>query len=108
LFLDAEHYDRAWTAYERDPRGRTRPEYDRALEPLRDATPLLFPANDRKEVARAIETARAVGTPLVVYGAQEAYDATDLLREAGVPVLVDLGWPEPGRDRDPGATPDLP
>ncbi|MFW6078752.1 MAG: hypothetical protein ACODAE_03980, partial [Gemmatimonadota bacterium] len=42
LYLDADHYDRAWSAYERDPRGMARPEYDRTLEPLRDRSPVLF------------------------------------------------------------------
>ncbi len=107
LYLDAQHYDRVWQAYDRSPRGRARPEYDRALEPLRAPQPVLFPAADRKEVERAIKTAKVIGEPLVVYGAQAAYDAADVLKAAGAPVLVDLDWPEPSRDADPADEPAL-
>jgi imidazolonepropionase-like amidohydrolase len=103
LHFDAAHYDAAWTAYEADPRGRARPEYDRALEPLRTRRPLLFPADGRKEIQRALETAREVERPVIVYGAQQAYEAADLLRAAGAPALVDLDWPRPPRDGDPEA-----
>jgi imidazolonepropionase-like amidohydrolase len=101
LHFDAEHYDRAWARYERDPRGVTRPEYDRVLEPLRNPTPLLFPAEGRKEIQRAITTGRDVDRQVIVYGAQRGYEAADVLRAAGVPVLVDVDWPRPPRDGDP-------
>ena len=107
LHFDADHYDAAWAAYEREPRGRTRPEYDRTLEPLRRPVPLLFPADGRKEILRALTTARDVGSPVVVYGAQRAYEAADVLRGAGTPVLVDLDWPAPERNADPAAEPSL-
>jgi imidazolonepropionase-like amidohydrolase len=103
LHFDAQHYDRVWSAYERDPRGTTRPEYDRVLEPLRNASPLLFPAEGSKEVQRAIDTAREVDRPVIVYGGHRAYEAADALRAARVPVLVDLDWPRAPRDGDPEA-----
>ncbi|MBW3552949.1 MAG: amidohydrolase family protein [Gemmatimonadetes bacterium] len=107
LHYDADHYDAAWSAYERDPRGRTRPEYDRALEPLRAPVPLLFPAEGRKEILRALETSRAMGSPVIVYGAQQGYEAVDVLKAGGVPVLVDMDWPRPPRNADPADEPTL-
>lgn len=107
LHFDARHYDQVWSAYERDPRGRARPEYDPALEPLRSPRPLLFPANDRVEIERALKTGKEIGAPLIIYGAQRGYEAVDLLRGAGVPVLVDLNWPRPPRESTPGTEPTL-
>jgi hypothetical protein len=103
LHFDAQHYGRAWAAYERQPKGcgpaRVRPGPGAPPDP----SPLLFPADGRKEIQRAIATAREVERPVIVYGAQRAYEAADLLRGAGVPVLVDLDWPRPPRDGDPEA-----
>ncbi|HUG41699.1 MAG TPA: amidohydrolase family protein [Longimicrobiales bacterium] len=107
LHFDADYYDAAWTAYEAEPRGRTRPEYDRTLEPLRGSVPLLFPAEGRKEILRALETSREVGAPVVVYGAQRGYEAVDALRGAGLPVLIDLDWPRLARNGDPADEPTL-
>jgi len=111
LYLDAQYYERAWAAYEADPRGGTRPEWDGALEPIRDQLlrgyPVLFPADDRKEILRAIATAKVMGVEPVLYGAQSAYTATDVLASAGTPVLVSLDWPTPPRNGDPEAVPTL-
>ncbi|MFQ5538522.1 MAG: amidohydrolase family protein, partial [Gemmatimonadota bacterium] len=111
LYLDAQFYDRIWRDYEEDPAGKTRPEWDRALEPLRtqlgDQYPVLFPAQNRKEIARAVESAGVMGVPLVVYGAQGAYGATDLLSDAGVPALVNVDWPGPDPKADPEDAPGL-
>ena len=111
LYLDAQFYDRVWDAYEADPAGKPRPEWDLALEPLRHQLsagyPVLFPGDNRKEIERAIVTSRVMGVKPVVYGAQAAYGAADLLASAGVPALVNLNWPSAPRDGDPMAVPAL-
>src|SRR5690606_27805797 len=111
LYLDAAHYGRVHDAYQADPRGRPRPEWDATLEPIRrqlaEGWPVLLPARDRIGVERAIRTAEAVGAPLVVYGMQGAWDAADLLAEAGAAALVDVNWPSPPRSGDPEAEPEL-
>ena len=111
LYYDAAHYRDSWEDYETDPRGKRRPEWDLALEPLRDQLdggwPVLFPANSRSDVGRALATTREMGVRPIVYGGQGTYEAADLLAEAGVPVLVDLDWPTPARGGDPEATPSL-
>ncbi len=105
LFLDAERYDRAWSLYEDDPRGRERPEFDRTLDPLRNAvtagTPFLFPGDDPKEIRRALRAGEEGGFTPLVYGARTAYRAPEAL--SGHPVLVNLDWPEAAEDGDPEA-----
>ena len=111
LYYDAAHYQDAWEAYEADPRGKQRPEWDLSLEPIRlqfgEGWPALFPADSRSDIGRAIATTREMGVTPVVYGAQGAYAAADVLAANGVPVLVNLDWPAPPRDGDPEAVPSL-
>jgi imidazolonepropionase-like amidohydrolase len=111
LYLDAQYYDRAWKAYDADPKGKEHPEWDGTLEPIRDQLhsqyPVLFPADDRKEILRAIATAKVMGVKPIVYGAQSAYQATDVLKAAATPVVVSLDWPTPPRNGDPDAEPAL-
>ena len=107
LYEDAAYYDRLWDAYEASRAGQARPEYDRALEPLRGSAPVLFPGSDRKEIQRAIRTGAEIGRPVIVYGAQAAWDAADVLRESSTPALVNIDWPTPPREPDPEAEPDL-
>ena len=111
LYYDAKHYGDAWAAYEADPKGKRRPEWDMALEPIRlqfdEAWPALFPATSRSDVGRAVETTREMGVKPIVYGGHGTYAAADLLADAGIPVLVDLEWPAPPTDADPEAVPSL-
>lgn len=111
LYYDAQHYGDAWSDYEADPRGKRRPEWDLALEPVRmqfdEGWPALFPATSRSDVGRALETTREMGVRPIVYGAHGTYAAADLLAAAGTPALVDLDWPAPPSDGDPEATPTL-
>ena len=111
FYYDAMHYRDVWADYEADPTGKRRPEWDVSLEPVRmqlaEAWPALFPADSRSDVGRAIRTTREMGVAPIVYGAQGAYAAADLLAANGVPALVNLDWPEPPRDGDPDAEPAL-
>src|SRR5690606_32006975 len=109
LYLDAAHYGRVHDAYQADPRGRPRPEWDATLEPIRrqlaEGWPVLLPARDRIEVEGAIRAAAARGARAVVYGLQGAWDAPDLLAEAGAARLVDGNWPRPPGAGAPAAEP---
>ncbi len=111
LYFDASHYQAVWADYEADPTGKRRPEWDRALEPIRaqfdEGWPVFFPGQDRKEIARAISTSVEMGVRPIVYGAQGAYAAADLLAASGVAALVNLDWPEAPRNGDPEAEPSL-
>ena len=111
LYYDAMHYQDAWAAYEADPRGKRRPEWDLALEPIRmqfaEGWPALFPADSRSDIGRALAATRAMGVRPIVYGAQQGYTSADLLAEYGVPALVNLDWPEAPTGGDPEAVPTL-
>ena len=111
LYYDAAHHAEVWAAYDETPRGRRRPEWDGALEPirrqLREDWPALFPASSRSDVVRALATTAEMDVRPVVYGAQGAWEAADLLAANEVPALVSLDWPAPPRDGDPDETPTL-
>jgi imidazolonepropionase-like amidohydrolase len=103
IYLDAAHYQLVKEAYARDPRGMTRPEYDRALEGVLESKQILLPANRLVEIDRMLRFAAELKQRAILYGARESYrpEAADLLKKAGVPVLVSLHWPEPSRDANP-------
>ena len=103
IYLDAEHYKLVKEAYARDPRGMTRPEYDRALEGVLESKQILLPANRLVESDRMLRFAAELKQRAILYGARECYrpEAGDLLKKAGVPVLVSLHWPEALRDANP-------
>ena len=107
LYMDANHASAYEERYMADPRGRRRPAYDRALGPVQAAIaggwPTLLPADEAREIRRAIKIARDTGMRLVVAGAQDAYSMADEIAAAGVSVLVDVDWPEENRDADPDA-----
>jgi imidazolonepropionase-like amidohydrolase len=106
-FIDAAHYDRAWTIYDNSPTGIERPQYDHALEPLRDVLNtngyVLLPGDWAHEVQRAIKIGEQMGVNTMVYGARQGYQIADELAEKDIPVLLDVNWPEPSRDADPEA-----
>src|SRR5271157_3401144 len=103
IYLDAEHYRLVKEAYARDPRGLTRPEYDRALEGVLESKQILLPANRLVEIDRMLRFAAELKQRAILYGAREGYrpEAADLLKKARVPVLMSLHWPEAPRDANP-------
>ena len=109
VLLDAGHYAAAVAAYEADPVGWRRPDFDPTLAPLAAAAAgnerILLPGSSAAEIARALRLGEEFGLDSIVYGGQEAYRLARVLAAAGVPVLVDVDWPEalPERDRDPDA-----
>lgn len=101
VYLDADHYAKAKEAYAKSPAGMERPAYDRALEGVLESPRILLPASSVVEIDRMLRFAKELKRPAILYGLHEAYAATDLLKQAGVPALVNLNWPSPPRDRDP-------
>ena len=102
IYLDAEHYKLVKAAYDKSPSGMQRPQYDRALEGVIDSKRILLPANREVEIDRMIHFSAELKQPTILYGVREAYrpDAVALLKKAGLPVLVSMHWPEPGRGAD--------
>ncbi len=101
IYLDADHYKLVKAAYERDPRGMKRPEYDRALEGVIESKRILLPAERLVEMDRMLRFGEELKQPTVLYGMREGYRAADLLKKHNSPVLVSLKWPEMARDADP-------
>lgn len=102
VYLDAEHYKLVKAAYDKNPSGMQRPQYDRAIEGVIDSKRILLPANRMVEIDRMIRFSAELKQPTILYGVREAYrpEAVELLKKAGLPVLVSLKWPEPGRGAD--------
>lgn len=101
LYLDAAHYRMAKQAYAAKTSGARRPGYDRALEGVLETRRVLLPATHVFEMERMIRLAREIDADPVLYGAHEAFRNPGLLKQAGVPVLVSLKWPERARDANP-------
>jgi imidazolonepropionase-like amidohydrolase len=103
IYLDADHYKAVKAAYDRDPRGMKRPDYDRALEGVIESKRILLPANRWVEIERMVRFGEELKQPTILYGMREGYDARaiDHLKGKHTPVLVSLKWPEAQRDAIP-------
>jgi len=107
LYLDLDQYKRAKQIYDGQPSGNRRPEYDHELEGLTEAPRLLLPANEAQQIDRILSFGQELKVPFVVYGAHEAYRRVEALKQANVPVLISLKWPEKPKDGDPRERPDF-
>ena len=105
LYSDADHERRYAAAYAANPRGQPRPRYDRALGPVQASIaggwPTVMPADGVSEIERVIKLGQDTGARPVIAGGYDAYEIADQIAAAGVPVLVNLDWPERNRDTDP-------
>ncbi len=101
LWLDAGHYRQVKEMYEKNPAGLARPAYDRALEGVLEATRVVLPAGSRVELERMANLASELKMPAILRGGHEAYRAADLLKSAGVSVVLNVKWPTKPRDLDP-------
>lgn len=101
IYLDADYYKTAKEFYAANPLGNQRPAYDRTLEGVLSSPRVLMPANSVKELDRMSRLAKELKLNAVLYGAQECYRAADLLKAAGIPILLNVKWPERPRDPDP-------
>jgi hypothetical protein len=101
VYLDADHYTKARELYAGHMKGLPRPEYDRALEGVLASPRILLPASRRVDVDRMIRFAAELKQPAVLYGVPEGYHSADLIKKAGIPVLVNLKWPEKSAESDP-------
>jgi hypothetical protein len=99
--FDADHYKLEMQSYASHPAGQKRPNYDRAVEGLLESPRLLLPADNAKQLDRMIRFAAELKRPAVLYGGHEAYKIADRVAKSGVPLLVNLKWPEKSKDADP-------
>jgi hypothetical protein len=101
IYLDAAHYRAERDRYNAQPAGVKRPGYDRALEGVLESPRILLSASRAVELDRMTSFARDLKQPTVLYGGAEAYATAAMLRDAGMPLLVSLKWPERPREADP-------
>ena len=101
IFIDLDYYERAKAAYEKDPTGKQRPAYDRALEGVKESPRLLLPANSKVEIERVSLLAAELKKPYILYGVLEGYRSAAQLKAAGAPVLISTKWPTKSAGADP-------
>ena len=107
--LDAQHYRDVKAAYERNPRGMARPEFDPSLEALLPVIartqPVVMYASTEREIERALDLAREFGLRPIIAGGAEAHLLAGRLKADNVPVLLTLNFPRrtaaPAADADP-------
>jgi hypothetical protein len=96
--LDAAWLLEARANYEKEPRGKRRPETNPDLDVLggvlRREVPLVFLAEDAVRIRAAAEIGREHNLRWIVSGAAEAWEVADFLAEAGGAVLVSVDWPK--------------
>ncbi len=107
VYWDAARYKLIEEDYARDPSGKKRPDYDRALEGVLESQRILLPADNRVQIDRMLRFADELKQSAILYGMEEGYRSTDLLKAANATVLVSLKWPEKPRDPDPAAVESL-
>jgi hypothetical protein len=105
LYLDLGQYKQAKETYTARPNGNRRPEYDHDLEGLAESPRLLLPANECQQIDRILNFGHELNVPFVIYGLHEGYRRVDELKQANVPVLISLKWPERPKDADPNEVP---
>lgn len=102
VWIDAAYYEMVKADYDKNPAGKKRPAYDRALEGVLEAHQhVLLPANRAAEMDRMIGFSRELKMRPVFYGGHEAYKAAEMMKQAGVPLLVNTTWPERSKEADP-------
>jgi imidazolonepropionase-like amidohydrolase len=101
VWIDAGWYREAQARYQRGAAGAKRPPYDRALEGVLDAPRSLLPATTAVQIDRMARFAKELATPMILYGVHDGYRTAELLKSAGLPVIVSLRWPVRARDADP-------
>ncbi len=96
--LDAQHYQTSWQIYEKVKKGLQRPPRDPAMESigmaLNGEMPIVFPASRIDEIYRAKNLSEEFGFPLILDGVQHGYELTDDLKSLGVPILLQINFPE--------------
>jgi len=110
MFNDAKRLDEWKRLYAANPKGIKRPDADRSLEALipvvKGEIPVVFVANRRNEVVRALDLAKEYNLKAVIAGGQEAGIFADRLKSQAVPVLLSLNYPKRTTAASPEADPE--
>jgi imidazolonepropionase-like amidohydrolase len=105
--LDAQHYRDVKAAYDRNPRGMARPEFDPSLDALQPVIagqePVIMLANSEREIIRALDLAKEFKLKAIIAGGSESFKVTARLKAENVPVLLSLNFPRRGATGGAGA-----
>lgn len=107
VYIDTRWYQQASAVYNTNPHGLERPRFDRTERVMAGTLdrhePVLLPGNLDKEIRRAIDLARELKVPAVLYGVQQGYAVAGPIAASRFPALVNLDWPARPKDADPEA-----
>jgi imidazolonepropionase-like amidohydrolase len=102
--LDAGHYQRLHADFERRGRTGLRPPFDPAIDALLPALegklPVVFEADGREGIHRALDFAAEFKLRPIVYGGRDAWKVADRLKAEQVPVLLRVNFAEPNEERE--------
>ena len=103
MLKDAEAYGKTQDAFRADPK-LPRPATDlkmAALVPyIRGEKPVMFAADREIDIRNAVKFADEMKMRAIILGGNEAYKATDVLKQKNVPVVITGIWSLPARDDD--------
>ena len=110
MFYDAKRLQGIENMYAASPKGMKRPDADKSLEALFPAInrqmPVVFNANNEREIIRAIDLIREFNLNGIIAGGQEAWKVADRLKALNVPVLLSLNFPKRTASASPEADPE--
>lgn len=110
MFNDAKRLDEWKRLYQANPKGIRRPDADRSLEALipvvRREMPVVFVANRRNEIVRALDLAKEYNLRAIIAGGQEAGQVAERLKAQDVAVLLSLNYPKRTATASPEADPE--
>ncbi|MDW8308436.1 MAG: amidohydrolase family protein [Verrucomicrobiales bacterium] len=96
-FLDARHYARDHADWQKNPRGRPRPEFDPSLEALGPAADgrqrVLFEPGSALMVDRAARVARELNLDFAIVSSGQEWRRPDLAKDTGATFIVPLNFP---------------
>ncbi len=110
MFLDAQRLNDWKKQYAANPRGIKRPDADASLEALipvlNREMPIVFNANEEREIIRSLDFAKEFNLKLVINGGMEAGKVADRLKKADATVLLSLNFPKKTTQNSPEADPE--
>lgn len=100
----AKFYDEMMTAYNANPSGKTKPDFDPRMDAMREVfsgdVPVVIPVSREQEILDAIEWTKSYeGMNFVFAGVEEGWRVAEEIAEAGIPVLTTTLY-TPSRDYD--------
>jgi len=98
-FLDVEYSQTYTRLYQRSGKAIKRPAYDPFLEDLAPYSvggePVIFSCNNQEDIKRALRLHDEFKLNTILAGAEEAWRVADMIKAAGVPLIVSVTFKPP-------------